>query len=212
MNPRQSLLIFGATGTLGRVLAQQALNNGHRVTTFARTPSQLEAQHGRAVHVQGDVLDPGAVARAVEGQDAVLCTLGNGRQGMVRATGTANIVRAMQRAHVQRLICQTTLGVGDSWANLNFFWKHVMFGGLLRPAFADHVEQERHVMQSSLAWTLVRPATFTNGPLTKTYRHGFASSERVALKISRADVAHFMLRELDDGHYLHRAVSLSDGA
>ena len=209
MNPCKSLLIFGATGTLGRVLVLQALKEGHRVTTFARTPSNVEAPSAHLIHTQGDVLDADAVARAVEGQDAVLCTLGNGRRGKVRAPGTANIVRAMQRAQVRRLVCQTTLGPGDSWANLNFFWKHVMFGGVLRPAFADHVEQEQHVMQSSLDWTVVRPGAFTDGPCTGTYRHGFSSSERVALKISRADVAHFMLRQLSDGLYLRRAVGLS---
>ena len=116
----------------------------------------------------------------------------------------------MEKAGVKRLICQTTLGVGDSEGNLNFFWKRIMFGMLLRQAFDDHVIQEDHIRQSQLDWTIVRPGAFTDGDRTGQYRYGFPGSDRTtALKISRADVADFMLRQLGDRTFRHQTPGLS---
>ena len=204
------VLIFGATGSIGRQLMEQALVLGHTVTAFTRNPAKVDRQHANLRVVEGDVMDASAVERAVQGQDAVLCSLGAGRQGVIRTEGTRHIVEAMEKAAVQRLICQSTLGVGDSRDNLDFFWKYVMFGLLLRPAYADHVSQEATVKQSHLNWTIVRPAAFTDEGKTGTYKHGFTGDERgLTLKISRADVANFMLQQLTDLTYLHQTPGLS---
>jgi uncharacterized protein YbjT (DUF2867 family) len=139
------LVVFGATGSVGRHLVELALANGHEVTAFSRS-GRAPSDAGESLRIfRGGVLTPDAVARAVAGQQAVLCTLGAGLKGRVRAEGTANIVAAMQRHGVKRLVCQTTLAVGESWANLNFRWKYVMFGLLLRAAYRDHVRQEEVV-------------------------------------------------------------------
>ncbi len=206
------LIIFGATGSVGRHVVAQALAQGHEVTAFVRSPEALESDgsQGTATVVQGDVLDPEAVERAVAGHDAVICVLGAGRKGRVRSLGTRNIIRAMESTGVKRLICQSTLGVGDSAANLNFFWKRIMFGWFLKEAFADHVEQEKAVRESDLDWVIVRPAAFTDGPLTGEYKHGFApTDEELTLKISRADVAHFNLGQLEDDTYLRKTPGVS---
>lgn len=204
------LLIFGSTGSIGRELLKQALEDGHTVTAFARDPSKLDIKHHNLTVVQGDVMEFPSVEQAVQGQDAVFCSLGAGRRGTVRSEGTRNIVRAMEQAGVRRFICQSTLGVGESWDNLNVIWKYVMFKGLLRQAYADHVSQEDCVKQSHLDWTIVRPGAFTDGNRTGEYRHGFPGTDRSAkLKISRADVADFMLKQLTDDTYLHKAPSLS---
>ena len=204
------LIIFGATGTVGRLLVEQALSQGHRVTAFARRPSALKLGHRDLTRQAGDVLDSGAVADAVQGHDAVLIALGAGRKGTVRAVGTKHIVEAMARHGVRRLVCQSTLGVGDSRAALNFFWKRIMFGLLLREAYADHEAQEALVRQSGLDWIIVRPAAFTDGPATSACKHGFPPTEKnLKLKISRADVADFMLRQLTDDTYLRQSPGLS---
>ena len=204
------IIIFGSTGTIGRQLVQQALDHGHAVTAFARKPERLEATHANLTRAAGDVLDGGRVAEAIEGHHAILCALGAGRKGKVRSAGTANIVAAMERNGVRRLVCLSTLGVGDSHQNLNFFWRRVMFGWFLKDAFADHVEQEAAVAQSSLDWTIVRPGAFTGGPATGLYKHGFAATETgLDLKISRADAAGFMLRQLGDDAYLLQSPGLS---
>jgi putative NADH-flavin reductase len=156
-------------------------------------------------------MDFGVVEQAVQGQEAVLCALGAGRKGGIRSKGTQYIVRAMEKAGIRRFICQTTLGVGDSWSNLNFFWKYIMFGVILRDAFADHESQENFIKQSRLDWTIVRPSAFTEGKRTGVYRHGFGPTDKaITLKSSRADVADFMLKQLTDDTYLHRTPGLSN--
>jgi putative NADH-flavin reductase len=206
------LVIFGATGSIGRQLVQQALEQGHHATAFVRNPTKLEIQHANLTIVQGDVLNSAEVEQAVKGQEAVLCTLGSGqkRSGTVRSEGTKQIIQAMEKTGVHRLICQTTLGVGDSQGNLDFFWKYIMFGLLLRPVLADHALQETYVQQSHLDWTIVRPGAFMAGDRTGNYRHGFPGTDKtLKLKISRADVADFMLKQLTDNSYLHQTPGLS---
>jgi putative NADH-flavin reductase len=206
------LVIFGATGSIGRQLVQQALEQGHDATAFVRNPTKFGIQHANLTIVQGDVLNSAEMELAVKGQEAVLCTLGSGqkRSGTVRSEGTKQIIQAMEKTGVHRLICQTTLGVGDSQGNLDFFWKYIMFGLLLRPVLADHALQETYVQQSHLDWTIVRPGAFMAGDRTGNYRHGFPGTDKtLKLKISRADVADFMLKQLTDNSYLHQTPGLS---
>ena len=107
------LIIFGATGTIGRHLVDQALSQSHQVTAFARKPFALERDHPDLARYAGDVLDQAAVTDAVAGHDAVLIALGSGRKGTVRSVGTKHVVDAMERRGVRRLVCQTTLGAGE---------------------------------------------------------------------------------------------------
>lgn len=204
------LIIFGSTGSIGRQLVRQGLEQGHLVTAYARDPSKLDIRHDNLKLVQGDAMDLSSVEKAVQGQDAVLCSLGAGAKGTVRSRGTKNIIRAMEKVGIRRFVCQSSLGVGDSWGNLNFFWKYVMFRGFLRQAYADHVSQEDHVRQSGLDWTIVRPAAFTDGNRTGEYRHGFPGNDKTTkLKVSRDDVADFMLKQLTHEEYLRKTPGLS---
>ena len=206
----QKIIIFGATGTVGRHLVSQALEAGYQVSAFTRNRQQFTESHPALQVVEGDVLQLDQVKQAIAGHDIVFCTLGAGRKGEVRSKGTENIVRAMEDSDIKRFICQSTLGAGDSHETLNFFWKRIMFGWFLKKAFEDHEIQEKHVFSSQLDWTLVRPAAFTNGPKTGKYRHG--SNAQVSgskLKISRADVANFMLQQASSKQYLRRAAGLT---
>lgn len=205
------IAVFGATGTVGRHIVEQALARGYEVTALTRDAGRITRTHERLHIVEGDVLDPGAVERAVFGQDAVLVALGNGRKGVVRAEGTRTVIEAMNRTGVKRLICQSTLGAGDSRANLDFLWKYIMFGLLLRPAYADHQQQESYARASDLEWTIVRPSAFTDGPRTGAYRRGFGAGETgLSLKIARADIAEFLLDQITDRTYVHRAPGISN--
>jgi putative NADH-flavin reductase len=203
------VVVFGATGTVGRLVVEQALQAGHEVTAFTRNPARMTQRHEHLQVVHGDVTDLDTVQRAISEQDAVIVTLGAGRKGNVRADGTRTIVEAMARTSVRRLICQSTLGVGDSRSNLNFLWKYVMFGLLLRAAYDDHVRQEEYVKRSDLDWTIVRPSAFTNGPRTGRYERDFGTDRKTKLKISRADVADFLVAQLTDASYLHRTPGIS---
>ncbi len=204
------IVIFGASGTLGQHLVKQALKQGHQVSAFARNPSALKLQHQDLTRIAGDALKPEDVASAVKDHNAVLIALGAGPMGSIRAIGTRNIVDAMQHSGVRRLVCLSTLGAGDSGALLNFFWKYVMFGLLLRKVFADHQAQENIVNQSELDWIIVRPAAFTDGPATGKYEHGSLLAEKkLKLKISRADIASFMVQQLSSNTYVHQSPGLS---
>lgn len=205
-------IVFGATGTVGRLVVEIGLVNGHQVTAFARNPERLDIRDPNLTLQAGDAMDLPTVSDAVRGHDAVIVVLGSGmsRSSVIRSRGTLNIIQAMHDHGVRRLVCQSTLGAHESWSNLNFIWKHIMFGLLLRPVFLDHERQEDLVRASGLDWTLVRPGAFIDGPAQGSFREGFAADDRnLTLKISRADVAGFLVRQLPDESYLHRAVGLS---
>lgn len=206
------LLIFGANGNTGKEVVKQALEQGHNVTAFVRNPEKLDIQHSHLHIFQGDVMNIATVEKAVQDQEVVLCLIGAGKKlsGNLRSEGTRNIIHAMEKAGVQRLICQSTLGVGDSWGSLNFYWKNIMFGLLLKNVLADHEKQEEIVRQSSLNWTIVRPGSLLDGEKTGEYRHGFPGSDNTSqLKITKADVADFILKQLTDFTYIRKAPSLS---
>ena len=206
------VIIFGATGSLGSYVVKEALAKGYSVKAFTRNTNKLKGIESPQLSIiQGDVFNWEAVQNAIKGTDAVLCCLGDGAKGKVRAKGTQNIVKAMEYLGVKRLICQTTLGLGDSWHNLNFFWKYIMFGFLLKKAFVDHKIQEQHINTSKLDFTIVRPSAFTKELASRTFQVGFsAQTKNLRLKISRADVACFMVEQLSSTKFIKKTISISN--
>jgi putative NADH-flavin reductase len=206
------LLVFGATGGTGREIVAQALDQGHVVTAFVRNPAALTTKHERLKLAQGDVLDYASVQAAVPGQDAVLSALGvrKLRKNTVLSDGTKNLLRAMEQHGVKRFVCESSLGVGDSKGQLGWVFNLFIIPLLLRNIFRDKEVQEQYIKQSNLDWIIVRPAALTNGPRTGVYRSGFSTTERtIKGKISRADVADFMLKQLTDDTYLRQTPGLS---
>jgi putative NADH-flavin reductase len=209
---KMKLTIFGSTGGTGRQVVTQALEQGHTVTAFARSPEKLDQKHEKLQVAKGDVMDFALVERAIQGQDAVLCTLGLEAmsQNKLRANGTKNIIQAMEKTGVRRIICQSALGVGDSRDVLPFHYKHLIIPLMLGRVYADHEIQEKHLKESQLDWIIVRPGTLSNGDRTGAYKHGFAADDKTpTLKISRADVADFMLRQLTEDTYRHKTPCIS---
>lgn len=207
------VIVFGSTGTVGKHLIEQTLEKGHKVLAFCRDATKLQDfKHPNLSITEGDVFNPNNVNNAVKGQDVVFIALGSGksRKSTVRSEGTKNIIEAMKTNNVRRLICLSTLGAGESQGNLNFFWKYIMFGWFLKQVFLDHELQEQYVKNSSLDWTIVRSGAFTDGEKTESYRHGFSTNDKsVKLKISRADVADFVLKQLGNTSYLYKTPGLS---
>ncbi len=205
------LLVFGSTGGTGRRIVEQALLQGHTVAAFARDPRKLDITHASLEVIRGDVTDSASVEAAVRGNEAVLSTIGAGfRRCTLRTEGTWNIVRAMEEAGVRRLVNQSALGVGDSRDLLPFHYRYGIVPILLRHAFEDHEGQEAVIRESGLDWTIVRPGNLTDGGLTGEYRHGFTATDKATrLKVSRADVADFMLSQVTDESYLRSTPSVS---
>lgn len=206
------VIVFGATGTVGRLAVENLLKAGHSVTAFARSPEKLNLSDPKLRLAAGDAMKLSDVTAAVAGHDAVVVTLGSGmsRKSKIRSQGTMNVIKAMQIHGVRRLIAQSTLGARDSWPTLNFWWKRVMFGALLAPVFRDHELQEQLVEASGLDWTIVRPSAFTDQPTTRPVIEDVQNTARgLDLKIARSELARFLTRQLSDRQYIGRAVGLS---
>lgn len=206
------IVIFGASGGTGRQIVAQALEQGHAVTAFVRSPEKFSLEHENLVVIEGDVLVVASVVDAIEGQDAVLCALGMPAKDKykLRTQGTKNIIQAMEKTGVKRLICQSGLGAGDSFEMLPMVYRYLIFPLFLRNVFADHQLQEAAIKQSDLDWVVVRPANLTDKKRTDAYQHGFSAlAKSMTLKVSRADVAAFMLKQLKQSLYLHKTPAIS---
>ena len=205
------IAIFGATGKTGIELVKQALEQGHAVTAFVRDPARLAIENENLTFVTGDVFDPSSVAKAVEGQDSVICALGAGselKKTTVRTTGTINIISSMQKNNIKRLIVVTAMGVGESWDTLSLFNK-LFFATLLKSSREDHEKQEVAVKESGLDWTIVRPSGLTETPRTGIYDVG-ENILATTSKIARADIADLILKELEQNMLIGKAVTITN--
>jgi putative NADH-flavin reductase len=155
------------------------------------------------------VLDLTAVSAAVGGQDGVLCALGAAsplRRDPSLLEGVRHIVRAMEETRVRRLVYLSFLGVRDGRQQLSALGKYLIAPLILRNVVADHEAKERLIRQSTLDWILVRPPRLTNGARRGSYRSGVdIRANAVIPRISRADLAKFMLRQLRESTYVRRA-------
>ena len=196
------VVVIGATGRTGRLLVAGALERGHAVTALVRAPDKLGALREGVSVVQGDVLDGGVVSDAVDGQDAALVALGVAmKKGdpSVNAQGTLNVIRSMQRYRVRRLVVLSAGGTQPGPdPNLPWAFEHLFKPLFLKHAYADLRRMETSVRQSELDWTIVRAAAgLTDGPARGGYRAEPGYSLPGGTKIARADVAAFMLDELE---------------
>jgi uncharacterized protein YbjT (DUF2867 family) len=206
-----NVLVFGASGKTGREVVRQALARGFNVTAFVRETARLPLAHANLRLVKGEITDPKAVARAVEGQTGVISTLGVGkplRHDPIVIEGVRTIARASEHASVGRLVYMSTLGVRESRDEAGFVLRWLA-ATLIRHEITDHEVKEAAVAESFVDWTIVRAPLLTNGRLTASYRVGEDIQARSPLPMmSRADVADFMLRQLTDRSFIRKAVRI----
>jgi putative NADH-flavin reductase len=208
----RKILVLGATGGTGRAIVSQALQQGHEVTALVRRPGQDAGLPPGVRVLRGTVTDDTeALDAAVRGQEVVISTLGVGkalRSGSLIAQSAPLIVRAMDRQGIRRLIFMSAYGVGVTWKDVPIL-PRVLMGLLFRDLYTDKEIGEEAIRRSDLDWTLVYPVTLTNGARTGRYRVG----ERLRLRgfptISRADIAEFMLTQVEDHRYLRKGVLIS---
>ena len=206
-----NIVIFGATGPLGRRITQAALADGHQVTAFVRTAGRPDPHPGLR-EATGDVLDPGSVAAAMPGHDAVISALGHSSPssaGRNLYPGASHIISAMQTAGVSRLIWISSHGVGDARGHSGFVFERIFVPLRLRAEFADKERQEAIVAASDLDWTIVRPARLTNRPATGRLRAQARLPVTIRDSISRADAAQFVIHELEHGEHLLTAPTIA---
>jgi putative NADH-flavin reductase len=204
------VLIIGATGATGQILMREALAQGHEVTALARNPSALAPEDHRLRVVQGNALDASSVGAAVAGQDAVLSALGtrSARPTTLFSESTQNVISAMNKHGVRRLVCITGIGAGDSKGHVGFLYDRIMLPFVVKNIYEDKTRQEEAIKQSDLDWVIVRPARLTDEPAKGEYSV-FLGGSYTAKEISRADVADFMLAQLTDDTYVRKMPVIS---
>lgn len=199
--------VLGATGRTGGPLLEQVLASGHEPTALVRTPSKLGSMADRVRVLEGDVRDPQRVHEAVEGAGAVLSVLGpaKGDGGDLLTVAARNVVRAMSSAGVRRLVLLTGAGVRDAEDRPKLVDR--VFVALLtlvdRRRLRDSERAVAEIRASDLDWTVVRAPRLTDGARTGEYRVSYVGPDS-GVRVARADVASFMLRELADRSWSRR--------
>ncbi|VTZ26641.1 Epimerase [Methylocella tundrae] len=203
-----TVLIIGASKGIGLETLKCALNAGHTVRALSRSANKIPISHANLEKITGDALDRAAVNRAIVGVDAVIQTLGVApslemifKRAYFFSTATRILVTAMEEMGVKRLISVTGYGAGDSRDKMRFPVK-TAFSLLLGRVYDDKDVQERIIRNSTLDWLIARPVGLTNGPGTGAYRVLIDPKDWRSGSISRADVADFLVKQLDQDTFL----------
>lgn len=206
------ILLLGATGATGGLFTDAATAAGHEVVAFVRDPAKL-ARRERVTVVTGDVRDADALAEAMYGVDAVVSTLGIGKAknpANLIADSTRALVQGAQKSGTKRLVIMSAFGVGESLAKASGIVRFMYKGG--RTTFADKAAGERILTASALDWTLVYPVLLTNKAATAGIRAiDLDELDRLpgVPRISRADVARFLLGTAVEGSWSRRTAVLT---
>ena len=209
-----NIVVFGANGPTGQDVTKQALAAGHVVTAFTRHPEAFPLRHERLRVIGGDVLNLSSVEQAIVGQDAVLSSLGvpfSRKPIAVYSQGVANIVRAMKRYGVRRLVCVSSSATGANHdTGGGFFFDKVIQPIILstigRTTYADMRRMETELKASGLDWTIVRPSGLFETPTVTRYE---VAEEHVRGQFtSRTDLADCMLRQLTSDQYVQKIAAV----
>lgn len=204
-----NILVIGASQGVGREAVAALLARGHQVRAFARSTSKLTIDSAGLEKRDGDALRPDDVAKALEGCDVVVQSLGvafglemvvNGTTLFSRATRI--LVDAMRAQGPRRLIAITGIGAGDSRGRLGFLYDGIMFPLILKRVYDDKDVQEQIIKASGLEWTIARPGILTDAPATGHYLASSDPKDWRAGPIPRADVGRFIADEVETGKFI----------
>lgn len=208
------LVIFGATGSTGKLLVEQALVTGNHVVAYVRNPATLNMKNERLTIIQGELADEVKIESALKGADAVLSVLGpKGRsKSKPLAEGMRIMIAAMKKQGVRRLVITSTLSAKDPHDLPELRAKILVT--LVRLAMHTSYEQivsvADAVRASDLDWTILRLTLLNNKPKSGKVRAGYLGKNEVGTWISRADTADFMLKQVQDTKYLRQAPAISN--
>jgi len=207
------IAVIGASGRTGRHVVRQALGQGDDVVAVVRSSGSLEMTHPRLRIAEADARDVESLRQALQGCDAVVSAIGTRAAPKVdlHSTGIANIMQAMAENDVRRLSAISAAGAfARGHRNLTFGYK-LLIRTAYRALYDDLEMMETLIMASGMEWTIARPSGLTDGPRTGDYRIGLTGQPlKAGGKISREDVAGFLLKSLKVDTWLHRAVVISN--
>ena len=207
------IVVFGATGKTGRLLVEQALAKGHKVTAYVRNPQSVKIENENLKIVVGNLSETLKLKDALAGAEACFSTLGGNsltKRSQELVSGIDNIVQVAEQEVVPKFIYLSSFGAGDSKKLMPGIMRFFIVDLMLRVPLADHNLNEKRIMSSKLQWTLVRPGGLTDGALTGNVSFGTEAFKQGKTSISRADVAAFMLSQLENSTYNKKAVWLFD--
>jgi putative NADH-flavin reductase len=193
------IAIIGASRGIGAELLKASVEDNHEVTALVRDPTKLNTNIPGLKVIKGNILDPSSVTAAITGQDASCVCIGippTRKPVDVFSRGTQNVLNAIDKGSNQKFILVTGIGAGDSKGHGGFFYDRILNPLLLGTSYADKDQAESMVKTSNVEWLIVRPGFLTNGLRTGKYRVIENLSGVTAGKISRADVADFILKQL----------------
>jgi putative NADH-flavin reductase len=204
------IALFGARGKTGQALVAQAIQSGHTISALVRDPAGLPPRSGLEM-VVGDARDDDAVRQCLDGAEAVVSLIGSfNRKPNTDVSDTSRtIVTQMQRVGPSRLVVVTSMGVGDSQAQMRSLLFRTIIRTVAREIWADRDRQEEIVRQSGLDWTIVRPGGLTDRPATGQW-HTIASNapQPRRIMITRADLAAYLLTTIEDPALTRRTLCL----
>jgi putative NADH-flavin reductase len=208
------IAVFGPTGLSGRELVRQALEAGHHVSAYARTPSKLDITDERLTVVRGELDDTEAIEEAVRGADAVISLLGptGDVTGTPLSSGMQNVLAAMKKFGVRRIVLVGTASVSDpnDLPDFKFRLLVAVIRTLLPGAYAEIIRIAEAVRATDLDWTIVRLPLLNNKPKTGRLRVGYYGQGRIRMFLSRADLAAFMLGQAADARFIRKAPAISN--
>jgi putative NADH-flavin reductase len=204
------LVVLGATGGTGLEIVRQAIQHGHAVTAFVRSPERLKAFRGKITIRQGDLLNSAELEKVIQGHDVVVSGFGprvpiaKADANLLQQFGVA-LTRAMLNTGVRRVVVESVAFLfKDSIVPPTYLLGRLFFPGVV----ADSSAMERVFQASGLDWTIVRPPQLTDKPYTGHYRVRESRLPWFGFKISRADVADFMVKAVDDRSSIHKIVGI----
>lgn len=203
------VIVFGAGGKTGTLVVEKAIADGHDVTVFLHDSAHEMPSEVRVI--AGDAADPGAVFKAISGHDAVIDVIGGKtpyKDTELERTAARNIVEAMQAEQVRRLIVVSMMGIGDSKEQAPFWYEHILMPTFLRGADKDKTAMEATVHDSGLDFVIARPPLLTEDPPTGSIT--IITGESKGHKITRADLAQFLVDQLTSDEHLGQAVVIAN--
>lgn len=208
--------VFGATGGVGRHVVGRLLDSAHGVTAYVRSPAKPFSAHAGLTVRTGELSDAAAVRSAIVGSDAVISALGPNlnpfASGAPLTEGTRHVVVGMRASGVTRFIGLTTAAVPDSRDGKH--WKHPTMPVVASVLFPKALKEVRGmtavVANSELDWTIARITCPSNRAATGSIRAGFLGSGNVGSVMSKADIAAFLVSQLDDRSYIRAAPAISN--
>jgi putative NADH-flavin reductase len=205
-----NIFLIGGTSGTGLCFLKQALDAGHKVTLYARNPAKCTISNPNLKLAKGELTDVEGMKKALEGCDISVFTAGvmSKKPTTVISEGVKNAIQATEAQNVKRFIAVTSLGLGDTWKQALWSFRKLIVPLFIKGSFEDKELEEQYIMKSNLDWIIIRPARLLDKPPARNYRFGMDPD--IQGRVSRDDVAHFMMTQLDDDTFIRKTPGIAD--